>query len=153
MRSRLGLLAVAAMVAGCMLALPAVAQADTEDIYRADVAISNNFTPPVWLGTVSGDINGTVKFQPLPANSYVVGSVKHFYEIFTITTSAGVISGYDVGVWNFSTFKFRAEGWVTSATGDWAGLTGYKYHEMGYTTPLNPPTPIHGTGSMFIAAP
>jgi len=155
MRSRLVTLALVAVVAGCMLALPAVAQADSEDIYRQEVHISNNLKPPMWLGTVSGDINGSVKFQPQPAYSYVVGSVKHFYEIFTITTISGdVISGYDVGVWNFSTFKFRAQGWVTSATGAWAHLVGYKYHEMGVTTEFPPPTGvITGTGSMFLAAP
>lgn len=145
---------VLAVATAALLLLPATAMADDEEIYRSDVVISNNFVPPPhWVGTVTGDITGSVEYWPVPANSYVVGSVKHFYENFTITTSVGIIKGYDIGVWNFSTFKFRAEGWVTSATGEWAGLVGYKYHEMGYTTPLSPPTPIVGTGTMFIAAP
>jgi len=156
MRSRLGLLAVAVIAAGCMLALPAAALADTEDIYRADVAIAIDLaaSDAHWVGTATGDIAGKVEFWETPDN-YIVGKVMHFYESFKITTATGVIQGYDVGLWNFSMFKFRAEGRVTSATGDWAGLVGYKFHEMGYTTAFPPPDghTISGTGSMFLAAP
>ncbi len=37
-------------------------------------------------------------------------------------------------VWNFATFKFRANGWVTKASPQWAGLVGAKFHEMGTTS-------------------
>jgi hypothetical protein len=151
------MLVATAIVACCMLALPAAALAADEEIYRADFAISVNLAEPAphWVGTVTGDVSGTVEFWESPDNR-IVGKVMHFYESFRIKTSTGVIEGYDVGLWTFSTFKFHAEGFVTSATGDWAGLVGYKYHEMGYTSAFPPPeggTSISGTGSLFIAAP
>ena len=156
MRTRLAILVLATIAAGCMLALPAAAQADTEDIYRADFAIAVNLadTAPHWVGTVSGDVTGTVEFWESPDNT-IVGKVMHFYETFKISTATSDICGYDVGLWTFSTFKFRAQGWVTTATGEWAGLVGYKFHEMGYTTAFPPPDghTISGTGSMFLATP
>ena len=89
---------------------------------------------PCWQGTVSdcpiaGDI--TVCENPAPVFR---GKTEHFFEEFTIDTGKGVIKGIDAGVWNFSTFKFRVNGWVTSADGDWAYLVGYKLHEMGTTS-------------------
>jgi hypothetical protein len=47
------------------------------------------------------------------------------------------IEGKNCGVWTLSTFKFRAQGWVTDASEDYADLVGNQYHEMGTTTPFH----------------
>ena len=107
-------------------------------------------TPPVtvpqpaacWYGTVEGDISGQVAFWETDAN-YIVGKTEHFFEVFTILPAGGgSISGVDAGVWNFSTFKFRAQGWVTDASSEWASLIGYKYFEMGRNSPFDPNAPV-----------
>jgi hypothetical protein len=79
------------------------------------------------------------------------GHTEHFFELFYILDGEGntVISGHDAGVWNFSTFKFRANGWVVDATGPWAYLRGYAFHEMGRTSDpglMDPPQGITITG-------
>jgi len=87
------------------------------------------FTDPLhWEGTVTGDIVGDIIVtEGLPS---FPGKTEHFFETFVITTAGGdTIQGYDEGVWSFQTFKWMANGRVTSATGIWAGL-------IGLTTPL-----------------
>lgn len=89
-----------------------------------------------WLGTVTGcSIEGTIRFDAVPEEYFDAGKTTHFVEEFTIEPySGGVIKGKNWGVWNFSTFKFRANGWVTDASAEWAHLVGFKYHEMGTTS-------------------
>jgi hypothetical protein len=100
-----------------------------------DAAFDPGVDPQCWHGMVSGcPIAGEVTICENPA--IFPGKTEHFFEEFTIHTGQGDIYGIDAGVWNFATFKFRANGWVTSATGDWAYLVGYKLHEMG--TSSNP---------------
>jgi hypothetical protein len=88
-----------------------------------------------WSGTVTGcSLAGKIEFVEKPTN-YVVGKTEHFFESFTIwPTGGGEIHGDDAGVWNFSTYKFRANGWVTDASEKWAYLVGYKFHEVGITS-------------------
>jgi hypothetical protein len=107
-----------------------------------------------WLGTVTGcSIAGTIKFWEEDLN-YVVGKTEHFFEVFTIEPdSGGVINGRDEGVWNFSTFKFRANGCVTDASEEWAHLVGNKYHEMGTTSNPDEGLPITAPGGMMRLAP
>jgi len=106
---------------------------------------------PHWIGTVTGDIEGTIEFWEFWDQNYVVGKTEHFFERFLITTDGGdTIEGFDQGVWNFgTTFKFRANGWVTEASGDWAYLVGYKMFEIGMTSPF-PPSPVYGTATMIL---
>lgn len=156
---RNGLAAVLAtgMLALVMASAPAVAAAETEPL-RGEMTISVVFPecPDChWAGTISGDIVGTIELWEIWDKIFVVGSTEHYFETFKITTSTGVISGVDQGLWNFATFKFRANGWVTEATGDWAYLVGYKVHEMGTTSappPAGPPL-VTGTASWFLAEP
>lgn len=101
------------------------------------INITNDLTVgDFWFGTVSGcSVEGTIKFEHGEKENYIVGKTGHFFEVFTIwPASGGEIKGIDEGVWNFSTFKFRANGWVTSASEDWAYLIGYKFHEIGTTS-------------------
>jgi hypothetical protein len=91
-----------------------------------------------WLGTVSGpecSVAGTIRFDAVPEEYSYPGKTMHFVEEFTIRPDAGgVIYGKNWGVWNMSTFKYRAQGWVREASDEWAYLVGSQYHEMGKTS-------------------
>jgi len=100
-----------------------------------------------WKGTITGDLTGTSYYWESPDN-YVIGNVMHFFEDFYIDLGDGWISGYDVGVWNFATFKFRASGWVTDASPNYEYLIGCKFHEEGVTSVPTPP--ITGIGTFFL---
>lgn len=154
--------AVAAL-AVCMMALvfasvPAVSAASEEDApmvcsMTATFDLSTPSEP--WKGSLTGcAIAGSLLVYEKP-DVFFAGNTEHFFEDFVITTSTGVISGVDQGVWDFTTFKFRANGWVTDATGDWSYLVGYKLHESGHTSAV---PPLEGTlvilsGTMFLVAP
>lgn len=101
--------------------------------------IYDQYEPGVfyWLGTLSGCIlEGTIRFDAVPDEYAESGKVLHFVEEFTIhPDKGGEIKGKNWGVWNFSTFKFRANGWVRETSPGWADLVGAKYHEIGTTTP------------------
>ena len=101
-----------------------------------------------WKGTISGAITGDSYFWET-AKNYVVGKVEHFFEDFYIDLGDGWVSGYDNGVWNFVTFKFRASGWITGASENCEYLIGCKFHEEGFTTSPDV-LPIIGTGTCFI---
>jgi hypothetical protein len=90
--------------------------------------------PNCWLGVVSDcSIAGPIEICEKPAR--LPGKTEHFFETFTIwPDSGGEINGEDAGVWSFVTFKFRANGWVTSASPEWGDLVGFKLHEMGSTS-------------------
>ena len=103
-----------------------------------------------WQGPVTGcSLEGTIEFRENEERPYYeTGNMAHFFEKFTIyPDSGGEIYGKNWGVWNFSTFKFRANGWVRETSPEWAHLVGAKYHEMGTTSPPPPePGPIYAPG-------
>jgi len=144
-----------------VLSVPVVSAEDNEVgplRCTIDIMIDKTVTPPPpphWVGTIDGDIVGTIELWPIPDESYNVGpgpNVRHYAENFVITTKAGdVIKGYESGVWTFSTLKFRSHGMVTDATGDFAYLVGYTTHQMGMTTPMGPK--IWGEGTEMFAPP
>jgi len=103
-----------------------------------------------WKGTITGDITGTVYFWEIWEKNYVVGSTEHFFEDFYIDLGNGWISGHDTGVWNFATFKYRAYGWVTAASENYADMIGNFFFEEGTTTDPNLGLPITGIGTCFI---
>jgi len=124
---------------------------------RCEMAASLDLSDPNahWVGPVTGcDIEGTLEVFETPAN-FFPGQTEHFFETFILTTDSGVISGVDNGVWAFNTFKFRANGWITQATGDWSYLVGYKLHESGYTSAFPPTegTIVTLSGTMFFVEP
>lgn len=149
----------ASLVAGMftlmsMLSVPTVT-ADSDETLKCTMEIDVFWTTPAhWEGTIAGDIDGSIEFWENPAK--LVGVLDIFSEDFTIVTDDGTtITGYDVGVYNFKTLKFRANGLVTEvtpATSDWAYLVGYHFHEMGVTTAFVPGEPVHGEGMMMLSS-
>lgn len=155
MRNGLAAVFAAGMLALMFASVPVVAADETEPLRGGmSISIDLSLCPDChWVGTITGDIEGTVEFWEIWEENYVVGATEHFFETFRITTDSGIISGVDRGVWNFATFKFRALGWVTEASGDWAYLVGYKFHEMGITSQFPPPegtTVVAGTGILTL---
>ncbi len=120
---------------------------------RCEMEITFPWDPYQWEGTITGDINGEIVITPSMA--IFPGATEHFLEIFEITTSDGVIiRGYDEGVWNFKTGKFRTNGVITEVIDEsleLSYLVGYHIHIMGYTsTIIDGETPITGTASVRI---
>jgi hypothetical protein len=107
--------------------------------------------PLGWVGTVAGDITGSIVIVENPAT--FPGTTEHFDESFTITTTDGiVIKGYDLGVFNLKMFKFVANGMVTEVTSpDLQWLVGYELHFSG-SADLTV-TPWHASGTFRMMAP
>jgi hypothetical protein len=98
-----------------------------------------------WDGTLADcELEGKIRFDAVSEEYAESGKALHFVEVFTIwPDSGGEIYGKNWGVWNFSTFKFRANGWVRDASEQWEHLIGSKYHEIGTTSPyFGGPGPI-----------
>lgn len=108
---------------------------------------------PYWSGTVTGDISGSLILMENPAT--FPGKTEHFNESLTITTTGGaLIKGYDLGVYNLNTFKFRANGGITEVSSSaFDYLVGYNMHYSGTTTPLVIGGPVHATGTIMLMAP
>ncbi len=120
-----------------------------ECVMEADVVWD---TPPYWTGTLAGDLSGTIVLIENPAT--FPGKTEHFDENFVITMDGVVIKGFDLGVWNLKTCKFRANGMVTeSSNPDWEWLVGYYVHFMGVTSPLDIGGPMHATATVSFMPP
>lgn len=85
-----------------------------------------------WTGTVSGVLTGTIEFALTEAPT-IAGSVEHFAERSTITTTDGVVvKGVDVGVFNLVLGSAVSNGEVTEVSvTDWEWLVGWHIHLMG----------------------
>ena len=116
--------------------------------YRSTMVMNFNpafWDPPVgsntiWEGTISGDIEGTMKFWatgPDPAKDLghppdgFPWQVHFFTEYWEIITEDGRIAGIDKGNTGYSNWKFRMNGEVTEASGIYADLVGHKVHMNG----------------------
>jgi len=113
---------------------------------------------PYWVVTLTGDVNGTMYVYGDESREFFFpGKTEHFFETWEVYSDAGdwLFSGNDAGVWSFVTFKFRANGWVTDASSDWAYLVGHKFHEIGTTTDpfTGNPFSVTGDSEMFFAGP
>ena len=125
-----------ALLMSIVMVAPA-ASAQPKKALRCKLWMQLYWTEPLhWEGSLTGDIVGSIIVTE-GAPSFP-GKTEHFTETFAITTADGTIEGFDEGVWSFQTFKWRANGMVTAATGDWAYLVGYNVHEIGLTTPVPP---------------
>lgn len=106
--------------------------------------------PPTWNGTIWGDINGKANLTLVAAT--FPGKTEHYSEDWVIMTNDGSITIHQEGVWSFKSFEFKSNGKVTDATGEYAYLLGSTAHVRGVTSPfpVDPPTPVNGTGTMWI---
>jgi len=112
---------------------------------------------PCWFGTVTGprcSVAGEIRFDAVEEEYSYPGNTMHFVEVFTLEPySGGEIHGKDWGVWNMATFKFRAQGWVTSASEEWEHLVGSRYHEIGWTSNPADGLPITTSDAQMHIAP
>jgi hypothetical protein len=97
-----------------------------------NIAYDGNY----WSGTVEGcELEGTVEYHAVIEEYFFPGNTMHFVETFIFhPASGGELYGKDYGVWNMSTLKFRANGWINDATEEWSDFVGYHFQEMGTTT-------------------
>ena len=97
-------------------------------------------TEPIWVGTISGEIDGTMVFWatgPNPSKDLghppgFAWQVHFFTEYWEITDEDGdLIAGIDKGNTGYSNWKFRMNGEVTVATGKYVDLVGHRVHMHG----------------------
>lgn len=117
---------------------------------RCEIEMDLSWTPFGWDGEISGDIDGDLWITPLRA--VFPGITEHYQEEWFIETAEGTITVYQEGVWSFKSFKFKSNGYVSAATGDWAYLEGARVHVRGVTTPFDgtPGASVHGDGTVWI---
>ena len=103
-------------------------------------AVFSDPTEPIWEGTISGEIDGTMVFWATGPNpSKDLGhppgfpwQVHFFTEYWEITDEDGdLIAGIDNGNTGYSNWKFRMNGVVTEATGKYVDLVGHHVHMHG----------------------
>jgi hypothetical protein len=129
---------ITVLVAALLLASAAAVAARPSAAGTIECALDISYNGSYWSGTVTGpecSVAGTIRFDAVPEEYSYPGKTMHFVEEFTIEPyGGGVIRGKNWGVWNMSTFKYRAHGWVREASDQWAHLVGSQYHEMGKTS-------------------
>ncbi len=99
-------------------------------------------TQPIWEGTISGDLDGTMLFWatgPVPSKDLghppgFPWQVHFFTEYWMIITEDGYIAGIDKGNTGYSNWKFRMNGEVTEAEGIYEDLVGHQVHMNGQIT-------------------
>ena len=142
------------------------AQSNGPKIIKCDqfIAVYSTDPEPHWRGTSATAPSMELKSTTTDRRRRRAGSPARSHTSTrtssSIPTSGGFIKGYDDGLWNFSTWKFRSEGRVTEASPEWSHLVGYKFHEMGTTDDPNllPSDPevdwvLNGPSTMFLAGP
>ncbi len=150
---RRGILLISVISLALLPAVQAGAGPGDSPPLRFDLEMVLEVPPGYWLGDVTGDIEGTYTWVGT-APPVFRGKTWHYQGQFTIVTiGGGSITGYGEGVYNLQPgskgWSYRANGWVTGASGDYGHLVGYKYHENGVTTA--PVPPIHAEGFGFFA--
>jgi hypothetical protein len=156
MRKKYILLYATLTVALTMVIAPlAIAKHDTRlngDVY---IEFQQDFNPPSqpysFIGTVSGDIEGTLYVALIDVWFDPAGvKVEHFVEEWRIEPeSGGYIEGENVGKWTFSNFKWVGNGEVTGASVEYANLIGSKWQYSG-TTNSPDEVPLEGYGTWHI---
>ena len=159
MKKRWLILTVALMVSLFLSSFSAVSAEPNEPIECIMDIVYDGHQPGefYWYGPVSGcSLEGHIRFDAdLERPSYFEGNTLHFFEEFTIyPASGGEIYGENAGVGDFfKRFKFRANGWVTDATPEWAHLIGSKTFEMGTSSNPAEGLPITAPGTLLRIVP
>jgi len=129
------LLAVGALVAEWLVAMPSVGAAPRCELVKGTLTSTANFSNFTTQGTITGDLEGTTFFQGDPSSLTPVNGISspplnptdHYTGDLTITTKHGVLTTRSVGV-----FEFIANGLGTQfdrvlearSTGKFAGASG-----------------------------
>ena len=102
-------------------------------LFFAPGPVHPEFGPPVWSGTITGDINGYMYFYGTGAKD--VGNTHQFWEVWLITDELGniLLTGTDKGVTN-SNDKYRMNGVVAEAYCEYKNLVGHRVHMNGIIT-------------------
>ncbi len=112
------------------------AQSNGPKIIKCDqfIAVYSIDLEPHWRGTLSNcALDGAEVHYYGRHDRLGLRQVSHFHEHFEIVPWAGgFIKGYDDGLWNWSTWKFRAEGRVTEADGKVVVPGGIQVPRNGY---------------------
>jgi len=93
---------------------------------------------PGWSGPITGDINGYMYF--FNTDKKDVGQAHFFWEIWLITDGDGeeygdtLLIGTDNGVVTWKNDKYRMNGVVTEAYGEYGHLVGRNVHMSGFIT-------------------
>jgi len=144
MKNRLIVAIVLALALTAVLAAPASAKHKQKMeplVMTANTAAGLPGHETTWYGTMAGDLNGTVESWGLDFTPNPLGVVSLPFAVYTgyaiFTTDCGVITTYNMGIWNLDTWEYRASGWVTEATGNWKYLIGWMDYNYGATTDPN----------------
>jgi hypothetical protein len=125
---------VAVLALALTLALLPAGIVQAEKPLKCEIEIVLDLINFQWVGTITGDIEGTFIITPDPDPGFP-GSTEHYLETWVIKpTGGGEIRLYQEGVWNFKTGRFRSNGMVTAASGGWEYLIGCNVHVRGVTT-------------------
>jgi len=116
---------------------------------RCNISIALDWDLFQWNGTITGDVVGNFTIFPDPDPSFP-GILEHYVETWVVETDEGTLEIIQRGVWSFKTFKFKSNGKVIDASGDWEYLLGSPVHVRGVTTEFDPPNPINGMGKLRI---
>ena len=124
------LIVLAAVAFALMLLLPGTAQVEPPLVGQVELDFFGD--NPIWRGTISGDISGRIFFSNIGEKES--GKAYHFEETWMIKDGDTVLlSGTDEGVVSPDS-KYRMNGVVTYAAGEWAYLLGRNIHASGYIT-------------------
>ena len=134
------LIVLPALALTLMLLVPGTAQTDAPmvcDVYL-DFDPAAGPDDPIWIGTVTGDINGLIYFTNVGTGKWgnqEPGVTLHFAEVWLITDESGnmLLTGTDEGVVSPNS-DYRMNGVVTDAAPLWSHLIGRNIHASGYIT-------------------
>jgi hypothetical protein len=108
-----------------------------------------------WIGTISGDINGVIKWWMVPPMSYT-GQASHYedrFEIWNADTTVLLLAGDEAGTTTARHGKnsnWRTNGTVSEVGPGYEDWLGRNNHAEGHFTWAAPGLPDHGTGTFRI---
>ena len=109
-----------------------------------------------WKGTVSGDINGVIKWWFDETTMYYTGQASHYedrFEIWNADTTVLLLAGDEAGTTTARHGKnsnWRTNGTVSEVGPGYEDWLGRNNHAEGHFTWAAPGLPDHGTGTFRI---
>jgi hypothetical protein len=112
----------------------------------------------VWFPTSQGGVKGTIYWNDYSATTPGKSSNEFYHEwVYIVFDDGSYISGDVKGLFSPVNWKYRADGWITDASANYAYLIGCKFHQEGvitFKTYSPPPLPlgsIVAVGTCFFA--